>query len=139
MITDAQTRLSSQQALTSGTIVSTNSYDLGTARDVGRGHPLRVIVTVDTAFAGGTSVTPNIIESANADLSSPTVIGAGETTAEAALTQGAKIMDRVLPKTSKRYIGLQYANAGTHSAGTVSANIVLDTDSSAQFPANTGL
>jgi len=139
MITDAQTRLSNQQALTSGTVVSTNSYDLGTARDIGRGQPLRVIVTVDTAFAGGTNVTPSIIESANADLSSSTVIGAGDATAEAGLTAGARIMDRVLPKTSKRYIGLQYANSGTHTAGAMSAHIVIDTESNTQFAANTGL
>ena len=139
MITDAQTRLSNVQALTSGTVASTNSYDLGKGRDIGRGQPLRMIVTVDTAFAGGTSVTPNIIESDNADLSSPSQIGLGETTLEAGLTAGAKIMDRVLPKTSKRYIGVQYVNSGTHSAGAVSAHIVIDTDSSTQFQANTGL
>lgn len=139
MITDAQTRFSSQQAVTTGTQLSTNAYDLGTARDVGRGETVRVVVTVDTVFASGTSLQANIVESANADLSSATVLVSGAVVAEAGLIAGAKILDRVLPQTSKRYLGLQYVSVGTHTTGTVSGGIVLTSDSNVQFPANTGL
>jgi hypothetical protein len=138
MITDAQARLSSAQALTTGTVVSTNSYDAGLARDIGRGQEIRVKVTVDTTFTGGTSLGVNIIESPNSDLSSPTVLLTGPVTVEASMTAGASLLDVVLPQTSKRYVGLQYVNTGTHTAGAVSAHLVFDTDSRTFFAANTG-
>lgn len=138
MITDAQTRFSSGQALTTGTVVSTNSYDTGSARDVGRGKELRIIVTTDTAFIGGTSVQANIVESAASDLTGATVVASGPVVAEAALTAGALLLDIALPRTSKRYLGIQYNNAGTHTTGSVSAHIVFDTDSRTYFASNTG-
>lgn len=138
MITDAQTRFSDKQAVTTGTQVSTNSYDAGSARDIGRGADLRVKVTADVAFTGGTSIQVNIIESANADLSSPTVLSTGPTVAEANAIAGATLLDRHMPQSSRRYIGLQFVSVGTHTAGTVTGGIVLDTDSNTYFPANTG-
>jgi len=138
MITDAQTRFSSAQAITTGTQLSTNAYDLGVARDAGRGQPLRIVATIDTTFTGGTSLQVNIVESANSDLSSATVISTGTAIVEASLTAGSKIVDRHLPQTSKRYIGLQYVTVGTHTAGALTAGIVLDSDSNTYFAANTG-
>lgn len=139
MITDAQTRFSDNQAVTTGTQLSTNAFDLGSARDIARGEPLRVKVSVTTPFVGGTSVQANIVESANSDLSSATVISTGDVVPVASLTAGAVIRDSHLPKTSKRYVGIQYVSVGTFSAGNVFAGIVLDTDSGTTFPANTGL
>jgi hypothetical protein len=138
MITDAQTNFSNAQALTTGTVVSTNAYDMGVARDIGRGRDLRVYTNVTTAFTGGTSLQVNIIQSANSDLSSPTVLMSGATIAEASLTAGKVLLDQVLPATSQRYIGLQYVNTGTHTAGAVTAGIVMNTDSGTTFPAVTG-
>lgn len=138
MITDAQTRFSDKQAVTTGTQVSTNTYDVGSARDIGRGQELRIKVTADVAFTGGTSLQVNVIESANADLSSPTVIVTGPVIAEASITAGADLLDRHMPKSSKRYLGLQFVSVGTHTAGTVTGGIVLNTDSNTYFPANTG-
>jgi hypothetical protein len=139
MITDAQTKFSDAQAVTTGTQVSTNAYDMGVARDVGRGRNLRVFANVGTAFTGGTSLQTNVIESANSDLSSPSVIATGAVIAEAALTAGARLLDIVLPQTSKRYLGLQFVTVGTHTAGAVNGGIVMDTDSNTTFPAVTGL
>jgi hypothetical protein len=138
MITDAQTNFSNAQALTTGTVVSTNSYDMGVARDIGRGRDLRIYCNVTTAFASGTSLQVNVIESVNSDLSSATVIASGPTVAEAALTAGKVALDIVLPQTSKRYVGLQYVNTGTHTAGAVTSGIVMNTDSNTTFPAVTG-
>lgn len=138
MITDAQTKFSDAQAVTTGTQVSTNAYDMGTARDIGRGRQLRIYANVGTAFTGGTSLTVNVIQSANSDLSSPTVITTGKTTAEASLTAGASLLDVVLPTTSARYLGLQFVTVGTHTAGTVNGGIVMDTDSNTYFPSVTG-
>jgi hypothetical protein len=139
MITDAQTKFSDAQAVTTGTQVSTNAYDMGVARDIGRGRNLRVYANVGTAFTAGTSLQTNVIESANSDLSSPSVIATGAVIAEASLTAGARLLDIVLPQTSKRYIGLQFVTVGTHTAGTVNGGIVMDTDSNTVFPAVTGL
>jgi hypothetical protein len=138
MITDAQTRFSTAQALTTGTQLSTNAYDLGVARDVGRGGDIRVFVNIQTTFTGGTSLQVNVVESANSDLSSASVILTGPVVAEASLLAGKRILDVNLPQTSKRYVGLQYVNVGTHTAGAVDAGMVLDTDSGTTFAANTG-
>lgn len=138
MITDAQTQFSAAQAVTTGTQLSTNSYDMGVARDIGRGRAVRVYANVTTAFAGGTSLQTNIVESVNSDLSSATVIRTGVAIVEASLTAGKVLVDEVLPTTSKRYVGLQYITVGTHTAGNVTAGLVLDTDSATYFAANTG-
>jgi hypothetical protein len=138
MITDAQAKFSDAQAVTTGTQVSTNAYDMGTARDISRGTNLRVYANVGTAFASGTSLTVNVIQSANSDLSSPTVIATGATIAEASLTAGKSLLDVVLPTTSARYLGLQFVTVGTHTAGTVNGGIVMSSDSNTTFPATTG-
>lgn len=138
MITDAQTNFSSGQAITSGTQLSTNTYDLGTARDVGRGRALRIYAHATTTFTGGTSLAVNIVEDTQASLATATVIETGNATVEAGLTAGTRLMDIVLPKTSKRYIGLQYVSVGVHTAGAVTAGMVMDSDSGVYFPANTG-
>jgi hypothetical protein len=138
MITDAQTKFSDAQAVTTGTQVSTNAYDMGVARDIGRGRDLRIYATATTAFTGGTSLQVNVIESANSDLSSASVISSGAVVAEAALTAGKVLLDIALPQTSKRYVGLQYVSVGTHTAGAVTGGIVLNTDSNTTFPAVTG-
>lgn len=137
-ITDAQTRFSSAQAVTTGTQVSTNSYDMGVARDIGRGGNIRVKVTIDTTFTGGTSLQVNLVESVNSDLSSSTALFTGTAVVEASLTAGTSLLDRILPPTTKRYIGLQFVTVGTHTAGAVTGGLVLDTDSGTYFTANTG-
>jgi hypothetical protein len=138
MITDAQTKFSDAQAVTTGTQLSTNSYDMGVARDIGRGTQLRIYADVVTAFTGGTSLQVNVVESVNSDLSSATVIATGTAIAEASLTAGRALVDLPLPNTSKRYVGLQFVTVGTHTAGAVTGGIVLSTDSNTYFAANTG-
>lgn len=138
MITDAQTKFSDAQAVTTGTQLSTNSYDMGVARDIGRGNQLRVYANVTTAFASGTSLQVNVVESVNSDLSSATVISTGTAVVEASLTAGKVLVDLPLPTTSKRYVGLQFVTVGTHTAGAVTGGIVMSTDSATYFAANTG-
>lgn len=138
MITDKQTRFSDAQAFTTGTQVSTNAYDLGLARDVGRGNELRVVATIDTTFTGGTSLQVQVIESASSNLSSPTVLASGAVIAEAAALAGTKALDVVLPTTSKRYLGIQVVTVGTHGAGALTAGIVMNSDSGDSFAAVTG-
>ncbi len=126
MITDALLRVSDAQAVTT-TAVSTNTIDLGSARDIGAGENLNVNFNVGTAFAGGTSTEFQVITSASADLSSPTVIGSSGAIATAGLTAGKRVAVRVNPQINsngQRYVGTRYVVVGTNSAGTVTADFV---------------
>lgn len=142
MYTDAQLRFSNGQSLAgaAATTVSTNTVDLLSANNnnIGIGFPRRIEVQVAVPFAGGTSVRAEIIESANADLSSPTVIAVGPTVTTANATAGATLLDVVVPNTRRRYLGVQYVTVGTHSAGSVHAHLVLEADHQPYLPANLG-
>lgn len=143
MITDAQNRPSNNQSIAAaaGTIVSTDRIDLLSAnRNVGRSFPQRMVVSVTTALAGGTSIQAQLVESANADGSSPTVLASGPVVALASATAGAELLDVPIPGTSKRYLGVQYVTLGTFTgAGTVSAHVVAETDNQPYLTMNTGL
>ncbi|QGP80007.1 Bbp16 family capsid cement protein [Sphingobium sp. CAP-1] len=139
MITDREARFSLAQAVTTGTQYSTNSYDTGVkASSIGDGEELLLTVNVGTAFAGGTSLAVNLVDSANADLSSPTVLAGSGVIAEASLTAGVRLLKMRVPSNTQRYVGLQFVTVGTHSAGTINANIVRDADSNRTYAFETG-
>lgn len=143
MITDAQNRPSNNQSLVglTGTVVSTDSIDLLSAnRNVGRTYPMRMAAYMTAALAGATSVQAQLIESANANLSSPTVLASGPVTATADATLGRELLDVNIGGTTKRYIGVQYVIVGTApTAGTVTAVVVSETDNQPYITMNTGL
>lgn len=131
MLTDRELTFSNNQAVTTGTEYSTDKYDASAGaigNNVNTGRSLKVVVRVTTAFSGGTNLTVNFVESPNSDLSSPTVLATSGAIAEASLTAGARLIDTVVPRTSKRYLGLQFVSSGTHGAGKVWGGIVLDSD-----------
>ena len=126
MITDKLLRVSEDQAVTSSAY-STNTIDLGTARDVGEGTALYMNFALTEAFANGTSITFEVVTSPNANLSSHTVIGSSATILTAALTLGKNIVVRINPDIAgkgKRYLGARYVVAGTMNAGKVTADVV---------------
>ena len=126
MITDKLLRVSEDQAVTS-TAVSTNTVDLGTARDIGEGTPLYMNFAVTEAFANGTSITFEVITSASANLSTPTVIGSSTAVVTSALTLGKNVVVRLNPDIGgkgQRYLGARYTVAGTMNAGKVTADVV---------------
>jgi hypothetical protein len=128
MITDAFLRLSDGQALTT-TAVSTNTVDLGVARDIGAGDDLYVYFTIPVALAGGTSVTFQVITSASANLATPTIVGSTNAVATASLVAGYKTAVRINPSVfanGQRYLGAQYTIVGTYTSGTVTCDIVDD-------------
>ena len=139
MYTDAQTRFSNNQAITTGTQISTNALDLLSPNtNMGIGAKRQVVAQITAAFTGGTSVRAEYIQSANADLSSPDILATGPTIAEAAALPGVKLLDIVAPNNTKRYVGVRYISVGTHTTGTVFAGIVAETDHNPYVPANTG-
>mgnify|MGYP001315822923 CR=1 FL=1 len=126
MITDSLLRVSENQAVTS-TAVSTNTIDLVVARDIGEGTPLYMNFAVTVAMAGGTSIKFEVITSANANLSSPTVIGSSDAILTAALTAGKNVVVRLNPEIAgkgQRYLGARYTVSGTYSSGTITADVV---------------
>lgn len=140
MITDKNVQVSTAQALTSGTIVSTDTIDLGVARDIGVGEELKIHINVDTVFAGGTSVQPQIITSAAANLSSPTVLASMPALTLAQLTAGARFVFPVVPTNppgnGQRYLGVQYVIVGTFTTGNVTAAIIKDAQIAPKFYAS---
>lgn len=128
MITDKLLRVSDAQAVTT-TASSTDTIDLSQARDIGEGTSLYMNFNVGTAFAGGTSTEFQAVVSDNADLSNPTVIGSSGAIVTAGLTAAKGIAIKLNPQigsTGKRYLGAKYVVVGTNSAGTVTADIVLN-------------
>ena len=126
MITDKLLRVSEDQAITT-TAFSTDTIDLGTARDVGEGTALYMNFAVTTALANGTSVKFEVVISDNANLSSPTVVGSSDAVLTAALTAGKNVVVRINPDIAgkgKRYLGARYTVAGTFNAGKVTADVV---------------
>ena len=126
MITDSLLRVSEDQAVTS-TAVSTNTVDLGVARDVGEGTTLYMNFALTEAFANGTSITFEVITSASANLGTPTVIGSSAAIVTASLTLGKNIVVTLNPEIAgkgQRYLGARYTVAGTMNAGKVTADIV---------------
>lgn len=139
MLTDRELTFSNNQAVTTGTQTSTDAYNQGVAGvNINTNRELQIFVSVTTTFASGTSLQVNFIESANSDLSSPTVLASSPVVVEASLTKGAVLLRSSVPRTSKQYLGLQCITVGTHTAGTIWGGIVRDTDDVAIPAANTG-
>lgn len=144
MVIDAFLQLSAAQALTV-TAFSTNTVDLGVARDIGPGEELEISITVDTVFASGTSVNFQYVTSANANLSTPTVLIETGAVATSELTAGRPPIVFRVPRAllkaapiGQRYVGLQYTIVGTFTTGAVTANMVMDAgDVNKLYTANT--
>jgi hypothetical protein len=135
MMTDALLTLSSAQAVTASA-VSTNTVDLGVARDLGQGTDLFVVIGVDVAATASGSATVNfqVISSAAAALTSPTILGQTDAIGKAELTLGRKPIVLRIPSAillaqpvGQRYLGLQYTVAtGPLTAGSFTAYITLE-------------
>lgn len=138
MITDKLLRVSEDQALTT-TAVSADTIDLSVARDIGEGEELYMNFAVTTALTGGTSVKFEVVQSASADLSSPTVIGSTDAVAAASLVAGYNTAVRINPQIGgkgQRYIGARYTIVGTFSAGAVTADVVKNIQDGKKFYAS---
>lgn len=125
MILDLQNTLSDAQAL-SATAASTNSIDLGSARQIQEGDAMGILLTVDVAAdftTGDETYTLQVQTDDNSAFSSPTVTQSQAIIASQ-LTLGAKIF---IPLSQiallERYIRLNFVLAGTTPSVTVTAEL----------------
>lgn len=131
MITDKLLRVSEDQAVTA-TAVSTNTIDLGVARDIGEGMDLYMVFTVTETFATLTSLTIDVITDDNAALSSGAVNAStgAITLASGGLAAGQQYAVRINPDiagVAERYMGAKYTVSGSNAtAGKITADIVTD-------------
>lgn len=135
MILDDLLKLSAAQAVTA-TAVSTNTIDLLQNRDIGSGQDLYAVIGVDEAAtaAGAATVTFQIISSANANLSSPTILVQTDAIAKTELTLGRRPIVLEVPQTilaaqpiGQRYLGVQYTVAtGPLTAGKFTTYLTID-------------
>lgn len=116
--------LSDAQAFTGAATVSTNAIDLGAPtpkREIGTGEPIGVGVTVDVAAGAGSTVLLEVIQSANANLSSPDVI-ATYTDVAANFPAGRMLFLPIPPGLpQKQYLGLRETSTTGTTTITVTA------------------
>lgn len=131
MITDALLLLSDEQAVTASA-VSTNTVDLGVARDVGAGENLEVVFVVDEAAlaAGAATVEFQVVGSTAEALTSPVVLGSSGAIGKASLILGAQVTVSInqndLVPLGYRYLGANYVVAtGPLTAGKFTASVVM--------------
>lgn len=138
MYVDKELLLSDSQDLemSQGTTYSTNAIDLESLRDIGKGRPISMVITVDEAFtsAGLATVVFFIVdEDTESDgtvtLDSDSVeIVQTDTLAIARLTEG-KVIVIPIPAglITKQYIGMKYTiGTADTTAGKVSVFLALD-------------
>jgi len=121
------------------TAVSADTIDLQVARDIGEGANLYAVFTVTTAVtraAGACTVTFEVITSASADLSAPTVIASSDAIPKATLVAGYQHVLRVPPSvggTGQRYLGLQMTFSAAADTGEWLGDFVHDIQDGKKF------
>lgn len=133
MIQDAQNLLSDAQSVTADA-ASTNAIDLGGSaspyRQIGDGEPMALVFTVDTAAdlaSGDETYEFQVIQSANADLSSPDILSKTDTAliTKAVLVAGYQLVMPIPPGfPTKRYLGAYYNVGGTTPSITVTCALM---------------
>ena len=140
MYLDKQLMVSDAQLVTA-TAVSTNMIDTQLAspiRAVGWGEEMRMVITAALAAlaAGAATVTFELIQADDANGTVNVEVLAGTAAIpKATIVAGYVAMDLVLPRNTRRYIGVRYTvGTGPLTQGTFSAGLVHDTDRQIQYP-----
>jgi len=131
MILDSTLLLSDDQAITV-TANSTNIIDLGNddalvqALNEKGGEHLKFFAQVTTAFAGGTSVALKLTTDDSSTFASETTIYESAAVATASLVAGYQFKLPALPPINEQYLRATYTVVGTHTAGNITAGLVMD-------------
>lgn len=141
MILDHQLMFSDGQAVT-GNAQSTNVIDLKDARDIGRGHPLWIMIQVtasmtDSGSNSTVAVSLKTDDNDNAPMDSAATLQTLMTipaVSPAGSTWFVRVNPEILEK-FQRYIALQYTLAnGDLTTGSFRAGILLDPQMWAAYP-----
>jgi len=139
MILDALTLFSDAQAVTA-TAASTNSLDMGAARNLGVGQELFVFVTVDVALTDSSSDSTIAVSLEGDSTTTFTPDGTQALfTIPALAAVGSKYFARVAPDFAAnfRYLQLKYTAAnGDLTTGSFTAGIVVGIDKVTNFAKN---
>lgn len=130
--------VSYQNIFANGTsVLSTNTVDLGSARDVGEGEDLFLRCEIGAAVTGGTSVEIQFITADDAALSTNvTVLGTTGPIPVASLTAGARFVADprpVIGSKGQRYIGARFVNVGNNTTGTAFADFGAEIQDGQKF------
>jgi hypothetical protein len=123
-----------------GNVTSTNTIDLGVARDVGEGEDFYIRSQVTVAQAGCTSVEIQAITADDAALA--TNVNVLATTGPiplASLTAGARFATELAPRlrsNGQRYLGARYVITGTSSAGAFVTDFGIEVQDGQKFYAS---
>ena len=135
---------------TTGTQAASNVVDFGVAsgvpssangggaRDIGVGDDpaMKLSAIVTTAITGGTSLQLQLqgcIDNGSGGVGTATTMWTSAAYAEASLVAGAQLANIDVPRVITgqvlpRFLKLNFISVGTHSAGAIQCNIVLDRD-----------
>jgi hypothetical protein len=113
-----------------GEVTIGTSFPIGTARDIGNGHPIYLVIQVDTAFVGvGGSVNFRVKSDSTANLATaPVTHFETGATAVTALTAGKRwVFELPLGADYKNFVGLTATSTGANTtAGKIDAYISPD-------------
>lgn len=129
MLLDYNRLFFDDEAITAASTYESDSLDLSASpKPFGAGELVRIWCQVTTTFAGGTNALINVITSAVAALTTPTILYATPVVLTATLVAGYRFAIPAMPvaNLAQRYFGLSCTSTGTHTAGTISAGIVTN-------------
>jgi len=135
MMYDKLNTFGTDQAVTT-TAASTDSVDLGAARDMGNGETLElvIVVTETVTAAGAATVTFTLETDDNAGFSSTFVLASSGAVAKAALTAGTEVLRVKVPLDAERFLRTNYTVAtGPLTAGKFTAFLAHDRQASKAY------
>ncbi|MGL5735555.1 MAG: Bbp16 family capsid cement protein [Beijerinckiaceae bacterium] len=140
MYLDRQLTVSNSQNVTA-TAVSTDAIDTQLTpviRDIGAGEDMRMIIATELAAlsAGASTVTFEIIQADDVALTTNVeVLAATGAIPKATIVAGYMAMDIVLPRNTRRYIGVRYTvGTGPLTQGRFIASLCHDSDRQKFYP-----
>jgi hypothetical protein len=124
MLLDVESMLSDGQAVTTGSVASTNTFDAGASRDVAGGEGLWVLAQVTEAFVGpGATLIVALETASEPTFAAPTTLYTSPAIAVTELGLGARPLRVAMPRYAQRYLRLKYTVSGTFSAGRLTAGL----------------
>ena len=126
MYIDRQNLFGQDQAVTTSA-ASTDYIDLGTARDIGNGGALEILVLCTEAVtaAGAATVTVALQSDDNPSFSSPANLVLSDAIPKASLTAGTQVLRVSVPYGTERYLRLYFTvGTGPLTAGKFTSGLI---------------